>query len=249
MIFYSHYFIIASFVVVLFYYFILIYYILRCLNEKRRFYFVCIEGLIYRTSCSIKSKYECSNFPFVLCTDLYIRIILALTADNSNKRILLDIKIARKTTDQNNRVSNQGPTVHTPAKAREARNSQYRVRTRNSRAINTNGLGLRGKCAKWHNDINFAKMRTPGRYNAESDVIERTPAVEVTPLVGSVAAGASRRLAIRPMMGRRDKGYKRRRRAVPGAHYATDSDEIKIEIGKVSRVNNRSESSRNKDTR
>jgi len=79
-------------------------------------------------------------------------------------------------------MSNKDPTVHTLAKAREARKS------RNSQATNTSGLGLRGKCAKWQNDINFAKMRTPGRYNAESDVIERTPAVEMTPLVGSVAA-------------------------------------------------------------
>jgi len=184
--------------------FVMVLFLLWYDNEKRRFYFVCTKGLIYRASCPIKSKYEFGNFPFDKCTDLDIRIILVLAADNNNKIILLDIRLVRNTTDQNNHVSNKDPAVYTPAKAREARSSQFRPKTRNSRATSMSGLGLRGKCAKRHNIIS-AKMRTPGGYNAESDATERTPAVEMTPLAGSVAAGASRRLARGPMVGRRAK--------------------------------------------
>jgi len=84
------------------------------------------------------------------------------------------------------------------------------------------------QCDYVNSSVNYNKLAI----SARSEATAGTSAREMTPLVESVAAGASRRLARWPMVGRPSKirGYKRRRRGSSRAQCATNIPCINIEV-------------------
>jgi len=85
----------------------------------------------------------------------------------------------------------------------ETRESHSATETREIVQVNNNRLGLHVGTAIQRDygsyNANYAKLAI----SARSETNARTPARKITPLAESVAAGASRRLARRPMVGRR----------------------------------------------
>jgi len=124
------------------------------------------------------------------------------TCKYSIKRALLDDKVTRCTILSPGMTRSIDATAHRAAESPETRNSYRNAKTRRSPGTMINMYGLHVLIKEHPDNTSIRAKDNVTSDIVKSDVIAKTPAGEMTPLAEGVAAGASWRLAGRPMVER-----------------------------------------------